>query len=229
MRAVILPGMDGTGKLLAGFAARLSPDFDTDIVAYPATAASTYDELSRFVQTRIPRGGDFVLVGESFSGPLAIRLAATRPPELKGLVLCASFASSPHAWLKPLATFLSLPVPKPPTAWLMPFAMGRWATPEWSRRCDDAIATLPSSVASNRLAEVLRVDERGSLPLIACPLLYLQASHDRLVPPRCWHAIESAVPSARCVRLQGPHFILQHDPMGAAEAIKRQFIGTSFR
>lgn len=102
----------------------------------------------------------------------------------------------------------------------MPFMMGRWTTREWQRREQAAIADLASKTARTRLHDVLAVDVTGALGEIACPVLYLQASHDRLVPPVNWEVIRSHVPHARMVRLEGPHFILQHQPVRAAKATK---------
>jgi hypothetical protein len=41
----------------------------------------------------------FVLLAESFSTPVAIRVAAENPTNLKGLILCAGFATSPVSGL----------------------------------------------------------------------------------------------------------------------------------
>lgn len=223
MRVLVLPGMDGTGELLTDFSESLSPEFVADVARYPDAPALGYDGLLEFVEPRIPRDQDFVLVAESFSGPLAIHVAASRPSGLKGLVLCASFASSPRPWARPFAPLLSLPLPKPPASWLVPWMMGPHATPGWNQRLQSTVASLPASTVRARLAEVLRVDARSLLDRIECPVLYLQATQDRLVPDRCWRDIASRVPQARRVRLEGPHFILQHQPMRAADAIKCSF------
>ena len=104
---------------------------------------------------------------------------------------------------------------------LMPAMMGRWTIPEWTHRERRALRDMPSSVARHRLSEVLRVDVRTQLADIACPVLYLQASHDRLVPPGCWREIERIASHAQRVTLQGPHFILQHQPQAAAMEVRR--------
>lgn len=219
MRALILPGMDGSGRLLREFVDALAPEVHADVVSYPRADALGYDGLVALVLERLPRGETFALIGESFSGPIAIRVAASRPAGLAALVLCATFASSPQPWFRPLRPLLAMPFPMPPTAWMMPAMMGRWTTPGWTRRERLALRELPARVARRRLSEVLRVDATADLAHIDCPILYLQASHDRLVPPRCWHEIQRIVPTSRRVRLEGPHFILQHQAGAAAAAI----------
>ena len=220
MRALLLPGMDGSGGLLQPFVEALAPDIVADVAVYPPQRALGYDALLELVQARIPRDGPFLLIGESFSGPLAIRIAASSPPGLAGLVLCASFASSPRPRLAPLRPLLRLPLPKPPVRWLMPFLMGPWATPEWTRRGRDAMAPLTSAVARLRLSEVTRIDARDALAGVRHPLLYLQAGRDRLVPARCWREVQRVRPDATLVRLEGPHFLLQHRPEACARAIR---------
>ena len=52
--------------------------------------ASGPTPVTRATEAAAARGGDFVVVGESFSGPLALLLAARSPPGLRGVVLCAT-------------------------------------------------------------------------------------------------------------------------------------------
>lgn len=118
---------------------------------------------------------------------------------------------------------LALPIPIPPVSPLMPLMMGRWSTPQWRHRVQTAISGVPGKVLRHRLAEVLRVDVRPQLGRIECPVLYLQAGDDRMVPESCWRAISARLPAARLAMLEGPHFLLQHQPVLAAEAIKRHF------
>lgn len=95
MRLLLLPGMDGTGRLFAPLLAALPPDIDGEPVAYPPDEPLGYEGLLPLVEAAAARGGDFVVVGESFSGPLALLLAARSPPGLRGVVLCATFIRFP--------------------------------------------------------------------------------------------------------------------------------------
>src|SRR5580698_7334133 len=108
---VLLPGLDGTGKLFAEFLKALDLGVSANVVPYPPDIPLGYDELEPLVRSALPTRGRFVLLGESFSGPLAIRIAALRPPALVGLILCVTFASNPYpylAWVRRLAAFLPL-------------------------------------------------------------------------------------------------------------------------
>lgn len=60
-----------------------------------------------FVIDAIPRTRPFVLLAESFSTPLAVKLAATNPSNLKGLIICAGFIKNPvTGWLLQMKAFI---------------------------------------------------------------------------------------------------------------------------
>src|SRR5262249_18941677 len=92
---MLLPGMDGTGRLFEPLIRHLPPELEPVVVAYPGDQPYGYTELLPLVEAAIPDEDDFVVLGESFSGPLALILAAQQPPRLRGVILCASFAVSP--------------------------------------------------------------------------------------------------------------------------------------
>lgn len=95
LKLVLLPGMDGTGELLSEFAAALAGEFEVATERYPTERSLSYSELESFVRAVCPTSGPFVLLAESYSTPLAIKCAASKPENLEGLVLCAGFATSP--------------------------------------------------------------------------------------------------------------------------------------
>jgi pimeloyl-ACP methyl ester carboxylesterase len=101
--SVLLPGMDGTGVLFADFVASLPPEFKPLVVAYPNDPKLGYPELEVLARAALPRDQRFILLGESFSGPVAISIAASNPPGLLGLILCCTFARSPHPLLAQLS------------------------------------------------------------------------------------------------------------------------------
>ncbi|WP_082559681.1 alpha/beta fold hydrolase [Lysobacter sp. Root559] len=229
MRCLLLPGMDGTGALLSDFAAALAPQFRPEVVAYPRDAAWGYDPLTDYVRARLPRDQPFVLLGESFSGPIAIRIAASRPDGLRGLVLCASFARapSPPGWRLP-ASWLGrigavLPIDRLPTRLTAAAMLGAWASEEWLTRTREVLATLDPAVIRARMHAGSTAEETAALARVACPLLYLRGRHDRLVSRRSWEHIRAILPLANCVELDGPHFLLQAKAIEAADAIKRAF------
>ncbi len=75
-----------------------------DVLSYPLDQSLGYDRLISIVEEEARKLGDFVVVGESFSGPLALMLAARNPAGLQGVVLCASrfrFQKNGVGWSAP--------------------------------------------------------------------------------------------------------------------------------
>ena len=101
---VLLPGMDGTGALLAGFRRALDPAIRTVVVSYPPDQEIGYAGLEGSPRAQLPQDEPFVLLAESFSGPIAISIAASRPAGLRGLILVCSFARNPRPLLAAAAS-----------------------------------------------------------------------------------------------------------------------------
>ena len=91
MKLVLIPGLDGTGDLFAPFVAALG-EVDTQVISYPPDRAMDYAEHEAHVRSLLPREGEYVLLAESFSGPVGIAIAASNPAGLRGLILCCSAA-----------------------------------------------------------------------------------------------------------------------------------------
>ena len=98
--------------------------------------------------------------------------------------------------------------------------MGRHATPALRRALADAIATVEPEVMRHRAAAALSADAGNSLTTVECPVLYLQASEDKVVPARCAAEVQRLCPQAQVAVLPGPHFLLQTQAAAAAARIK---------
>ena len=106
---LLLPGMDGTARLFQRFDAALHAQaaIETQAIAYPA-APLDYAALEAFVRERLPRNRPFVVLAESFSGPLGAALRADPPPGMCALILCCSFVRNPRPLLAPLRHLLGM-------------------------------------------------------------------------------------------------------------------------
>lgn len=219
---VLLPGMDGTGDLFGPLLAALDGRCGTRIVRYPEQRPLDYAQLLPFVRSALPVGARYMLVAESFSGPLAITLASERPDGLCGLVLCGSFARNPRPALARAAGLLGM---TPMHGALLRVAastmLGRGVDHAVHKLVRRAVARIPPSVLRTRLREVLRVDVTRELESIEVPILYLQATHDLAVPPSAAKVIRHHRPDVRLARIGGPHFLLQANPEDSAAEIVR--------
>ena len=221
-RLVLLPGMDGTGALFEEFVKLLPGEIESIIASYPSNQKLSYAQLMPIVRAAAPITEPYILLAESFSTPLAIQFAATRPPNLRGLILCAGFASSPAKGLRRLAGQFLAPIlfrlPLPDFAvrfWLV----GSGASPSLHNAIRAALSTVRPEVLSARLRAVLRCDVRHELSRIEVPILLLQASGDRLVRASSAEEMLLSRPDATLKTIDGPHLLIQREPQKAAAAV----------
>ncbi|MGX9783612.1 alpha/beta fold hydrolase [Janthinobacterium lividum] len=218
---VLLPGMDGTARLFHRFdaALRAQAAIDTQAIAYPA-APLDYAALEAFVRERLPRDRPFVVLAESFSGPLGAALRAEPPPGMRALVLCCSFVRNPRPMLAPLRHLLGLvPFGAMPGFALRQALLAPCSTPQLQDELAAALAQVPPSVLRQRLRAVLETDASRSFARGTLPVLYLRARHDRLVPPANALQILRLAPDAQLADIAAPHMLLQAAPEAAAVAV----------
>lgn len=214
-KLVLLPGLDGTGDLFQWFLETLPPAFDVRVVRYPPDDCLSEQELAGIIRSVYPASDPFILLAESFSTPLAIQCAAETPKNLKGLILCAGFATNSMRLLKSaagsrlahLAFMLGIPAFAVKT-WLL----GADASPELVRAVRKAISKVRRRVLIDRLEQVVSCDVQSELSKIVVPILYLRATRDRLIPSRCLDEIREVKPDIEVVSLPGPHLLLQREP-----------------
>jgi pimeloyl-[acyl-carrier protein] methyl ester esterase len=215
---ILLPGMDGTGELLRALADQLSLYRPVQLIAYPPDRPLGYAQLVTYVRERVPNR-PFAVLGESFSGPIAIEIAATDPRAV-GLVLASSFARHPLPALFTVLTRL-LDLRWLPKRIIAAALMGSTATPELTARLRRVLATLPHKVLQYRAREVLRVDKRNRLREVTCPVMCLQGRFDRLVSKRQVDEILTAQPRCHVHWFDSSHMLLATHPDAAVKAINQ--------
>ncbi|MGH7766391.1 MAG: alpha/beta fold hydrolase [Candidatus Binatia bacterium] len=231
MKLVLLPGMDGTGIMFEPLVRVLPPEISPVVQSYPGDVPLSYEELLPFVRASLPAGEPFILLGESFSGPLALRIAATNPPGLKGLILCASFVYNPIRFFPRACRRLIRPFLfsyRPP--WFRLRALlGGYAAPalfDLVRRSHTAVTP---AVLAARAREVIGIAAEDALSACRLPLLYIAGSRDRVVPKHNLARIRSVYPNVQVVILPAPHLVLQAAPQAAAKVIAEFAVSLSGR
>jgi pimeloyl-ACP methyl ester carboxylesterase len=215
---VLLPGLDGTGQLFDRFTRIVPSEVQTEIVPLPPDLLS-YRSLTGFLAQRLDLGPESLLVAESFSGPLAVALAARMP--LAGIVLCNSFIEPPAPPLLRTVIHPSLFRMAPPLWVVRRYLVGRSAPEDLVLEVRDLIASLPGELIAGRLTTILSVDAAAELQRSQCPILYLRGAQDLLVPESSGTAMTMAAPSrVRIGRVPGPHLLLQASPRMAWDHIE---------
>jgi pimeloyl-ACP methyl ester carboxylesterase len=217
---VLLPGLDGTGKLHTAFRSALPPELSVSCIPYPGDLPLDYAALTDYVFARLPSEADFVLLAESYAGPLAVRLAARAPRGLKGVIFSTSFAKNPWpalSFAKPIAARLSIrSLPRWFRALFMWGSARRGAAPAQAER---ASAGVDDAVLRQRMLSVLTVDDSALLRRVALPSLVMRATRDLIVPRAAARLLMRQLPQARLVTIEGPHLLLQSRPQECAAAV----------
>ncbi len=220
-KLVLLPGMDGSGELFRGLETALPEGLETETLWYPADRYMNYGELAGTLRGAIPVDEPFVLVAESYGAPLAVLIASLEPPNLKGIVLSAGYATSPlRGWrrtllydLAPLLAHVSMPGLV--ARYLL---VGQDAPRALVEMVTGAVSWLTPKVLGARVREILNVDVRAELAQVKVPVLYLQPTRDRLVDAACLEEMQAVKPG-RTERIESPHLLLQCEAKIAGEAI----------
>ncbi|MDP3501943.1 MAG: alpha/beta hydrolase [Myxococcales bacterium] len=216
MKLLLLPGMDGTGRLFRRFVEVLPAHLMAVVASYDAQTRMSSDELLN----QLPRLDEpHVIVGESFSGPLAVRCAAGNS-NVRGVVLVASFVQPPRPFLSTLATLGTLLFRRPPPRLLVrEVLLGGAVADALVDEVRDAIASVRPDVLTFRLRQLGVVDVRPELAQLNCPLLYLRARRDRLVPATCGARVVATGARRSLIDVDTGHLIVQSRPVESAQHV----------
>ena len=215
--------MEGTGLLFAPLLSELPPEIEPVVVRYPNDEPRGYEELLPIVLDALPNDRPFVILGESFSGPLALFAAARRAPGLAGVILAVSFVQNPLPYLPAGAAVLA----RPPLFRGVPLlvrirsALSRRSSPELLSLVFRANSEPKPEVWAARARAILSVRAERALAECPVPILYLRGENDLVVPARNGRRIRQLRPDVEVVTLPGPHLLLQNNPRGTARAIAR--------
>ena len=218
---VLLPGFDGTGKFFAPLIEHVSAFTDVVTPSYPHDQLS-YEQLCQFVCSKLPIDRKFVVIGESFSGPVAINLASAKPPGLVGVVLVATFAKNPFPLVPKLISSGTsileyVKVPKQAIKYLLLGGNDCGLVSE----IQETVSGLSSAVVASRLQNVLCCDVRRQLAAISVPTLLIEAGRDRLMPQSATALLRKCLPTAHSAVIDGPHLVLQVAPAESADVIQK--------
>jgi len=216
MRLVLLPGLNGSSHLFASLLDELQ-DIDCQALSLPDQGPQDYDNLADIL-IRGLGNTPFILLGESFSGPLAYRLAIRKPKGLRGVIFAAL----------PLLRHLPMPLALATQPRLLrALCLGRTAEEDILQRVRREIRRLNPSLLRARLETLAAL--QAPAQALGLPCLHLWPQQDRLVASAAAERLPQFCSDIRQIRLDGPHFILQTRPKVCAQAIAEfmQEIGAS--
>ncbi|XOF33574.1 MAG: alpha/beta fold hydrolase [Candidatus Electrothrix sp. YB6] len=216
-----MPGMDGTGLLFRPLLKEFPPDIEARVISYPCDTKLSYSQLVKYVRRRLPENKAFVLVAESFSGPIGYALASSNPPSnLQAAVFVSTFISPPKSWLwriPPFLLVLLLKLPLPSSV-LKRFLFGKDVENQTVDLFKKAQKMVRSSMLAYRIRETSRLE--GGEKQIDIPCRYIVGGKDRLVSPIHFEEFRRLAPGIKLTEIPGPHFIMQAKPKECAQIIQ---------
>lgn len=214
---VLLPGLDGSGKLFAALEPLLAPHMRVTVVPYSANAGWSYDDYATDVIAALG-ARRVVLLGESFSGPIAIKVAARCQQQVRGVVLSSTFVRPPWpGWLLRRAAAVNMHrLPRAlKTFGLLGFNGPKSVTDQlWP-----IVDRVPAAVLAARLREVARVDVSELLGNLNVPILVLHGRSDLVVPALTLKSMTVLNTRLTVRAMPGPHMLLQAMPEMASRHI----------
>jgi len=189
------------------------------VIRYPANRICSAGDLVDIVLSSLPESKPYVLIAESFSGPIALRASRLRAPT--ALVLCASFTKRPlpHLAITAMRIIGSIVFRWPPPKWFVRRYLIGDAPDDVLSLFYSAITAVSPHVLAGRFDVLREFNDEYASGKLECPLLYLQATKDRLVSSRNVRSVERQYPDVRIERIESPHLVLQVQPQAAVRAI----------
>lgn len=210
--------MDGTGNLFLPLL-RYLKDEDIQIVTLPNSGNQDYISIVERVEDQLPTE-DYIIVAESFSGPLGALLAKKQITNMKGIVFVATFLSPPSKLLLKLSKFIpvQLAIRLPGfQLFLRHFLLGYNASKEAEDIFIETIKGLDPNVIRERIGTVQQLLlERLNVEI---PSVYIQAEQDKLIPFNKGEEFRQHFTDIEIFTVKGPHFILQSNPSECASLI----------
>jgi len=160
-----------------------------------------------------------VILGESFSGPIAIEISS-HVPRAVGLILVSTFIRHPiPSVVAPLTNLFNHTWV--PSGLVAAGLLGSTGTDDLKSRLRAILAKLPPATIRARALAVCHVDKRAALAKVTCPLLYLHGRNDRFIGRRHIREITAIRPDCEIHQLPAPHMLLESHPFQSAELIER--------
>ncbi len=218
---VLMPGLDGTGKLFAPIIPVLEPHFELVVVTFPDLGS--FNDYVEYAQHRLPTTPGYSLLAESLAGPVAAVIMANRPDQIGPSVLSSTFARSPLVAMTRIANLV-------PNGMVSIGALSDFCF-DVDVDGDDFSETQPlpvnvteqidGTVLKHRLEVLSRIDISALLPQITVPILLMHGIHDKIVSSQDADLFESNLPRVTRANIDGPHLLLQARPRECADWIVR--------
>ena len=218
---ILLPGLNGTTGLFKPLLECVQDHFDVLPISYPLNEEKTYSELTSYVLDQIKSvKGKYIILGESFSGPISLFVSSNKPEGLLGLVLVATFITAPNfkagrflPWK--LGFYLTKPL------YSIRLALSKDQNQSLVSSISTEMQKVSPHVLSSRIKEIFSVNASESLRNCDVPVVYFRGTRDYVVPYKNLKEIIAVKSGMKVVEFKAQHFLLQSQPEQAFCEIKK--------
>ena len=217
---LLLPGLDGTEVLYRPLVRSLAPAAEVHVVEYAPDGPCDYEAALARASERLARLPACHVVGWSFSGPVALRLARAYPDRVRSVTLVATFVQHPLPHLRWAGPLLSAPL-----VWCarairrLPIWLGRSRGDPLRRDKAEIWRRIGARTLAARARAIRRLDAREDLAAVTQPMQYMVFSRDRVVPSQNLEQLRAIRGDLEVVPVDGDHFALYACPDVAAAAV----------
>lgn len=190
-------------------------------ISYPCEISKSYNELTSQVLNEVKNiKGQYILLGESFSGPVALFISEKRPAGLIGVILVASFVSAPNYKVgKYLPWSIGFSFAKP--IYSIRSALSKKENQSLISAISVELQRVSPTVLAARISEIFNVDATQALRECNVPIVYFRGVKDFVVPKKNLKKILALKSDVKVVEFNAQHFLLQSEPKQAAIEIQK--------
>lgn len=216
---VLLPGLNGTDGLFLPLIDKAPDNFDLLVLSYPTHQKLSYDQLVTFVLKKLEGlCGKYVLIGESFSGPLSLFISDKKPDGLIGTILVASFITAPNLKIgRFLPWTIGFTLTKP--LYSLRLMLSKSENSSFIKSISVELQKVSPKILADRIQSIFAVNAKVQLENCSVPLMYFQGNKDFVVPKRNLDNMLAIKPDIKVVEFDTQHFLLQSAPIEAWQAI----------
>lgn len=238
---VMLPGLDGTGLLLQPAAQAAKQHFNTKVIDYPHEhePGDVYKQLLPYIKEKLPKEGEFFLLGESFGGPLAAALIADDQlkDRIAGVCFCVTFTQNPFHF--PVPHFFKFVnesvsmrhIPEPVLNYVFASAVPG-QTPKSLEVLHEVKGILNDNTIRQRINSVLSLGGYGAfdetykekLSEYKGKVVYFAGEKDYLIPAHNAHHVQKALPQTEVFLFESSHLLLQSLPEESMNHLAKCFL-----
>ena len=212
IKLLLIPGMDGTGKLFNPLIELLPKSLSTQVICLNLLHSEEPKEQASEIASLIGKE-EIVILAESYSGSIAYHLSLISDLNIKHIIFAASFLEPPSKLAK-LSGCLPLSLIR--RGFIPSFVLSRlFFAQRNNKKLVSLFLAALKLVDNSTLKQRLKTISSLASPTyeVGVPCTYVSAKSDYLVSKKSVHIFSKLCVNINVFRAKGGHFIVQSNPL----------------